>query len=297
MTGYLIAMLTQTGLYALLALSLNLQWGYTGLLNFGQVGFFACGAYAYAIIAGTLGWHPLAAFVAAMLVAAIIALPIGFASIRLRLPFYLAIATLGFSETVRAVLTNEAWLTNGTRGMAVRMFVAGLDPRTNQILMLVVVLVCVAVVFVVLERLGGSPFGRTIEAIRDNENAARSLGKDVAAYKIRVFMLGAAIAGGAGALNAVYVGYLVPDQFLPIITFYIWMAVVIGGSGSNRGMLVGAILLVFFLEGSRFVKDILPTALALSDARMAAVRYLVIGAALTLVPMYWPRGLWGRKGF
>ncbi|GEO87377.1 MULTISPECIES: branched-chain amino acid ABC transporter permease [Alphaproteobacteria] len=297
MTGYLLAMLTQTGLYALLALSLNLQWGYTGLLNFGQVGFFACGAYAYAITTGMLSWHPVAGFIAAVVAAALVAFPIGVASIRLRLPFYLAIATLGFSEMVRAVLTNESWLTNGTRGLPVRFFVPGLAPFSNQIVMLAIVVLAVAFVFILLERLGSSPFGRTIEAIRDNEDAARSLGKDVAFYKIKVFMLGAAIAGGAGALNAVYVGYLVPDQFLPIVTFYIWMAMVIGGSGSNRGAILGSALLVFFLEGSRFLKDFMPPELALSDARMAAVRYLAIGAILTLVPLYWPRGLLGRKGF
>lgn len=297
MTGYLMAMLTQTGLYALLALSLNLQWGYTGLLNFGQVGFFACGAYAYAIATGVLGWHPVAGFIVAVVVAALVAFPIGVASMRLRLPFYLAIATLGFSEVVRAVLTNESWLTNGTRGLPVRFFVPGLSPFSNQIVMLAIVVLAVIFVFILLERLGRSPFGRTIEAIRDNEDAARSLGKDVAFYKIKVFMLGAAIAGGAGALNAVYVGYLVPDQFLPIVTFYIWMAMVIGGSGSNRGAILGSALLVFFLEGSRFLKDFMPPELALSDARMAAVRYLAIGAILTLVPLYWPRGLWGRKGF
>ncbi|WP_454749053.1 branched-chain amino acid ABC transporter permease [Ciceribacter selenitireducens] len=297
MTGYLIAMLTQTGLYALLALSLNLQWGYAGLLNFGQIGFFACGAYGYAIVTGTLGWNPAIGFAAAMLVAALVALPIAFASVRLRQPFYLAIVTLGFSEVVRAILTNESWLTNGTRGLAVRFFVPGMAPFTNQILMLGSVLLAVVLVFLLLERLGSSPFGRTIEAIRDNEDAARSLGKDVAFYKIKVFMLGAAIAGAAGALSAVYVGYLVPDQFLPVVTFYIWMAMVIGGSGSNRGVILGSALLVFFLEGSRFLKDFLPADLDISDASIAAIRFLTIGVALTVVPLYWPRGIWGRKGF
>ncbi len=297
MTAYLVAMATQAGLYALLALSLNLQWGYAGLLNFGQVGFFACGAYAYGITAGIFGWHPALAVLAAVLAAMLAALPIGFASIRLRQPFYLAVVTLGFSEIVRAVITNESWLTNGTRGLAVRFFVPGTAAATNRLVMLALVLLAVALVFLLLERLGRSPFGRTVEAIRDNEDAARSLGKDVSRFKVRIFLLGAAIAGGAGALDAVYVGYLVPEQFLPIVTFYVWMAIVIGGPGSNRGAILGSALLVVFLEGSRFLKDVLPAGLAVSDATMAAVRFVAVGAVLTVMPLYRPRGLLGRESF
>jgi branched-chain amino acid transport system permease protein len=290
-------MATQAGIYALLALGLNLQWGYTGLLNFGLVGFFAMGAYAYALTTLTLGWPPLAGVAAAIVLGALVAYPMGLASIRLRVGFYLAIVTLGFSEVVRSVIVNEQWLTNGTRGLPVAMFFAGLTPFQNQLIMLATVLVCIVVVYFAFARLGAAPFGRTIEAIRDNEDAARSLGKPVAAFKIEVFMIGSAVAAGAGALNAVYVSYLVPDQFLPIITFYIWMAMIIGGSGSNRGVILGSVILVLFLEGSRFLKDVLPAEYLFSDARMAAFRFMMIGLALTIIPIYWPRGLWGRKEF
>jgi len=297
MTSYLIAMLTQAGIYALLALGLNLQWGYTGLLNFGVVGFFAMGSYAYALTTVMLGWPPLAGIAVAVTVGALVAYPLGLASIRLRVGFYLAIVTLGFSEVVRSIIVNEQWLTNGTRGIPVSMFFAGLTPLQNQLIMLAIVLVAIAVLYAVFERLGRSPFGRTIEAIRDNEDAARSLGKPVAAFKIEVFMIGSAVAAFAGALNAVYVSYLVPDQFLPIITFYIWMAMIIGGSGSNRGVVLGCAILVVFLEGSRFLKDVLPAEFMFSDARMAAFRFMMIGLALTVIPIYWPRGLLGRKEF
>lgn len=295
MTTYLIAIATQLGIYGLLALSLNLQWGFAGLLNFGIAGFFAAGAYAYAIAVTTFGWPVPIALAFAMLVGAIVAYPLGLASIRLRIGFYLAIATLGFAEVMRAVIVNEDWLTEGTRGLAVPMLFPGLSTGDNRIAMLVVVIVALGLVYLLLQRIGLSPFGRTLEAIRDNEDAARSLGKPVAGYKIKVFMLGAAIAGGAGALNASYVSFLVPDQFLPIITFNIWMAMIIGGSGSNRGVLLGVLILVTFLEGSRFLKDLVPPDIGLTDARIASLRLMVIGIALTVIPMNWPRGIWGRK--
>jgi branched-chain amino acid transport system permease protein len=297
MTAYLVSMLTEAGIYALLALSLNIQWGYTGLQNFGLVGFLAIGAYAYTLPVALLGWPPIAGILCAVVLGAAVAYPMGLASIRLRVGFYLAIVTLGLGEVVRSVIVNEQWLTQGTRGIAVPMMLPELSARANQYFMLVLVLCLIALVFFLFERLGKSPFGRTIEAIRDNEDAARSLGKSVAGFKIRVFMIGAALAAGAGALDAVYVGYLVPDQFLPIITFYIWMAVIIGGSGSNRGVVTGSLILVFFLEGSRFLKDLLPMGYAPSYAQMASLRLMAIGLALTLVPIYWPRGLWGRKEF
>lgn len=295
MTAYLIAMAVQAGLYALLALSLNLQWGYSGLLNFGVAGFVAVGAYAYAIAytVGDLGVVP--SILIAIVVGGIVAYPMGLASIRVRVGFYLAIVTLGFSEVVRSVIVNESWLTNGTRGMAVPRFFPGLSNEGNQLALLGIILAAVLVVYLVFQRIGRSPFGRTLEAIRDNEDAARSLGKPVAGFKIQVFIIGSAVAAGAGALTAVNVGFLVPDQFLPILTFNVWMAMIIGGSGSNKGVLLGSVLLVLFVEGSRFLKDILPEGVEISDAKLAALRLMIVGAALIIVPTYWPRGILGRK--
>jgi branched-chain amino acid transport system permease protein len=288
-------MAIQAGIYALLALSLNLQWGYTGLLNFGQVGFFALGAYGYALTTTSLGWPPALGVAVATLLGALAAYPLGLASIRLRVGFYLAIVTLGFGEIVRAVLVNEDWLTGGTRGIPIKRWFPALDPQSDKLATLAIILAALVLVLAIFERLGRSPFGRTIEAIRDNEDAARSLGKPVAGFKIEVFMLGAAVAGGAGALYAVSVNYLVPAQFVPLITFYIWMAMILGGSGSHRGVILGTVLLIFFLEGSRFLHDFLPDLPLLSQSRLSALRFMVVGLALILVPMYWPRGLWGRR--
>lgn len=295
MTAYLVAMGIQVGIYGLLALSLNLQWGYTGLLNFGQVAFFAAGAYGYAIATTTLGAPVVVGFAVAIASAVVIAFGLAWTSVRLTVTHYLAIVTLGASEILRAIITNEGWLTEGTRGIGVSRLVPGLDPATEKAVLLVCVLACVLLVYLVFERLGRAPFGRTIEAIRNNEAAALSIGKAVAWFKIKSFSLGAAVAGLAGAFFAIYSNFLVPDQFIPWVTFYIWMAMIIGGTGSHRGALVGAVLLVLFIEGSRFLKDILPIAAVLSDSRIAALRFIVVGLALILVPLYRPAGLLGRR--
>ena len=126
-------------------------------------------------------------------------------------------------------------------------------------------------------------------------DAARSLGKPVAGFKIQVFVIGSAVTAAAGALNAIFVNYLVPEQFLPIVSFYVWIALIIGGSGSNKGVILGSVILVLFLEGSRFLKDLLPADTGLTDDKIAALRFMAIGLALVVVPIWRPQGLWGRK--
>lgn len=291
MTAYLVAMLILVGIYALLALGLNLHWGYTGLINFGHVGFFAIGAYASALLTTRSGWPIYGGFAAAVLLAGASAYPLGLVSIRLR-GDYLAIVTLGFSEVIRAFLINEIWLTNGTNGISYipRPF-AELSGGTNEAIFCAFVLALLAAAFWMLQRLGKAPFGRTLEAIRENEEAVQSLGKNVASFKIRALVIGAAIAGAAGSLYAHYINFIVPDQFLPLVTFYVWMAVILGGSGSNRGVILGTLVLLVFLEGSRFAKDFMPF---ISDVKLAAIRFMVVGLGIILILLYRPQGIWGR---
>ena len=292
MIAYLTAMLILAGIFGILALGLNLQWGYTGLINFGHVGFFAVGAYASALATTKLGLPIPLGFALAVILAGISAYPLGLVSIRLKAD-YLAIVTLGFSEVVRAVLVNEIWLTNGTNGVSYipRPF-AWLSTGANEPAYLALVTVILIAAFLMIRRLGRSPFGRTLEAIRENEEAAMSLGKNVAGFKIRSFIIGAAFAGAAGAAYAHYINFVVPEQFLPLVTFYVWMAVILGGAGSNRGALVGAALLMVFLEGSRFIKDFIPF---ISDVKLAAMRFMVVGLVMILFILYRPQGLMGRK--
>jgi len=153
-----------------------------------------------------------------------------------------------------------------------------------------ITLVC-AVAALMLRRIARSPFGRVIEAIRDNEDALKALGKDPARFKIQVLALGAALAGVAGAFYGHYITYLSPDQFIPLVTFYVWMAMIMGGVGRVSGAVVGALLLMLFLEGTRFLRDFLPG--LVSEVEMASLRIGAVGLALILFTLFRPQGLVG----
>jgi branched-chain amino acid transport system permease protein len=291
MEAYLAAIATIALIYVLLSLGLTLHYGLTGLINFGHVGFFCIGAYAGAILSTKAGMPLIVGFVAAAVLAGVAAWPLGLVSLRLR-DDYFAIVTLGFSETVRLVVTSEQWLTNGVQGIpGIPRLFEGLGVGMPSALAILGVLLAVnAAAMLLFFRLVKSPFGRVIEAIRDNEEAVRALGKDPARFKIRVLVLGAALAGIAGAFYAHYIGYVVPDQFIPLVTFYVWMAIIMGGVGRISGAVVGTVLLMLFLEGSRFLRDIVPF---ISAVDMASVRIGAVGLALVLFTLYRPQGLMG----
>lgn len=291
MEAYLVAILIIASIYVLLSLGLTLHYGLTGLINFGHVGFFCIGAYAAAILSTYAQMPLIVGFVAAAILAGLMAWPIGLVSLRLR-DDYFAIVTLGFSETVRLVVTSERWLTNGVQGIpGIPRLFEGLGVGMPTALAVLGVLTAVnAVAVLIFFRLVKSPFGRMIEAIRDNEEAVRALGKDPARFKIQVLVLGAALAGISGAFYAHYIGYVVPDQFVPLITFYVWMAIIMGGVGRISGAVVGTGLLMLFLEGSRFLRDVMPF---ISAVDMASVRIGAVGLLLVLFTLYRPQGLMG----
>ncbi len=288
MTAYIMAVLIVVLIYLLLSFGLTLQYGLTGLINFGIVGFFAIGAYTSALLAMYGVPLPLS-FLAASIIGGISAWPIGWIALRLR-DDYFAIVTLGFSETVRLIIVNESWLTNGVRGIAdVPGLFQGYGPLVPLLTVALLLVVNIATV-VVLQRIVRSPFGRALEAVRDDETALMALGKSPSRFKIQVLIMGAALAGLAGAFYGHYVTYIVPDQFIPLTTFYIWMAVIIGGVGRISGAVVGTVLLMGMLEGSRFLRDLLPI---IPDTEMASVRIGLVGLLLILFMIYRPQGLLG----
>lgn len=291
MDAYLVAIAIIAAIYVLLTLGLTLQYGLTGLVNFGHVGFFAIGAYTSALLA-VQGVPLVVSFVAAALLAGLAAWPLGLVALRLR-DDYFAVVTLGFGETVRLAITSESWLTHGVQGVTgIPRSFAGLGVgMTGSLATLgAIALVCLAAA-IALRRITRSPFGRVIEAIRDNEEALKALGKDPARFKMQVLALGAALAGVAGAFYAHYITYLSPDQFLPLVTFYVWMAMIMGGVGRISGAVVGALLLMLFLEGTRFLRDIAPDAISAVD--MASLRIGAVGLALILFTIFRPQGLVG----
>jgi branched-chain amino acid transport system permease protein len=289
MEAYLVAIGIIALIYVILSLGLTLQYGLTGLINFGHVGFFAIGAYTSALLAFQ-GVPLVLCFAAAAALAGVAAWPIGLVSLRLR-DDYFAIVTLGFSEVVRIVITSEKWLTSGVQGLpGIPRLYEELGGFAAQLAVFATILAVTLVGIWMIRRIAKSPFGRLIEAIRDNEEAVQALGKDPARFKVQVLVVGAAFAGIAGAFYAHYITYIVPDQFIPLVTFYVWMAIIMGGVGRVSGAVVGSAILMLFLEGSRFLRDVLP---GVSEVDMASVRIGAVGLLLILFIMFRPQGLMG----
>ena len=292
MTAYLVAVGIVALIYMLLTIGLNLQYGYTGLINFGVVAFFAIGAYTSALL--TLhGWWLVPAFVVATILGALVAYPIGLLSLRLS-DEYLAVVTLGFSEVVRIVIQQEEWLTKGVQGLPGirRMFAFMGVGGYADVAILGVLVACNMAAIGLMLHLVRSPYGRLIQAIRDDEIAVEAMGKDPRRLKVQVFMLGAGVAGLAGAFYAHFITYLSPDQFLPLVTFYVWIAMIIGGTGRTTGAVAGSLLLLVFLEGSRFARDWVP---GVSEVQMASVRLALVGLGLILFTLYRPQGMMGSR--
>jgi branched-chain amino acid transport system permease protein len=295
MLAYAIAIATYAAFFMILALGLNLQWGMTGLVNFGVAGFYAIGAYASAIIATRGGWPPEFAILAAMVVTAAVGAVVGMLARRLR-EDYFAIVTLGFAELARLVILNEDWLTEGPRGlkMDARPFDFGFDQQTYAMVYLTVVMVVVAAIYLLCERLKCSPYGRVLRAIRADDVVTGVLGKNVFRFRVQVFAIGCGFMGVAGALYGHFVQNISPETFMPMISIFIWMSVIVGGYGNNRGLLVGAGFVMLILEGSRFLGDV--TTLV-STQQISSLRVILIGAILIIVLRYRPRGLMPEARF
>ncbi|SEU35730.1 branched-chain amino acid ABC transporter permease [Stigmatella erecta] len=287
MTGYLVTLTTLVAIASLTGLALNLQWGAAGMANFGLAGFYALSAYACGLVSVATG-SPLAGLGAALAVSFLASGLVALVSLRLE-EDYLAIVTLGFAELTRLVILNEGWLTQGALGLAgIPRPLQGLLPGDFlEFGFLALTLLVLLAVFLVLERLGRSPFGRALRAVREDDVVAATLGKRVLWLRVRAFALGGAITGLAGALHAFYYTYIDPSQFSSSITAYAFMAVIAGGRNSNRGLLLGAFTLMVLLEGTRFLKDAVPF---LDSTRLAALRLILIGGGLVALLIYRPQG-------
>lgn len=287
MTAYLIATLALVAISTIASLALNLQWGLGGLVNFGLFGFVMLGAYTCGLL-NVAGWPPLLAMAAAILVTGLASATVSLISIRLS-DDYLAIVSLGFAESLRLFISYEEWLTRGTLGVPgiMRPFAGWVPPSAADAVFLAFAVVCLAIVYAVFEILAQSPFGRTLRATREDPMVAEALGKNVLWLRLRAFGLGGAALGIAGSLHAFNYTYIDPTQFGPVITAYAFMAVIIGGRGSNTGVLLAGFTVVLLLEGSRFLID----AFGLLDgAQLAALRLFLVGVALVTILIFKPNG-------
>jgi len=305
---YAIALATMAGIYAVMALGLNLNWGVTGLFNVGVAGFFAIGAYTSAILTTQitdkhLGGYdmPIAVgLIGAMITSGIIAWGVGRICIRLRSD-YLAIATIGIAEIFRLILKNEMWATNGTRGIsnipkpmeALVQPYGPLPQLVGPISFLALVIAIVLVVYWLMERGRSSPWGRVMMAIRDNEPAARAAGKNVERLRIQAFVIGSMLMGLGGALNAHYFKFVGPELTDPLLTtFILWVMLIVGGSGNNKGAILGCFVIWILWSGTELL-----TLQASGDwaQRIPFMRMFLIGLVLQIVLQKFPGGLLPEK--
>jgi branched-chain amino acid transport system permease protein len=297
-------LLTFIAIYGLLALGLNVQWGFTGLFNAGIAGFFAVGAYGSAILTGAedpsrIGGFGLPApvgWAAAAVFAALIAWPIGKVCLRFRAD-YLAIATIGVAEIMRLVARSEGWLTGASSGISnlPRPFSSGVFTGSREAALmsnlayLAMAGAILALAYWLIERQLRAPWGRMMRAIRDNETAARAMGKAIEQRRLEAFMLGAALMGLGGAMFAHFNRAITPDAIDPMVaTFLVWIMLILGGSGNNRGALLGVAVVWSIWSASELLTDRLPLEYAI---QAKYVRIFIIGLGLQLVLRFRPEGL------
>lgn len=288
--------------YAIMCLGLNLQWGQTGLFNVGIAGFVAIGAYVSAILttpdtAGRLGGFglPMAVgWLGGALAAALVSYLVGRLTIRLRAD-YLAIATFGIAAAVQLCALNLEPVTGGPFGIGFipRPFAAQAgNPLLFSLLNLALLITVVLLLYFALERLVRSPWGRVLRAIREDETAALALGKSATRFRLQAFAIGGGIMGLAGAAQAHFIGFIAPENYLPMLTFQVWAMLIVGGSGNNRGAILGAVLVwgIWAVSAALIAAVFDPG----QQARAASLQIAFIGVAICAVLLLRPQGILGE---
>lgn len=286
---YLLHILVFAGIYVILAASLDLLAGHTGLLSIAHAAFYGLGAYTSALLTVKAGAPFLLGITAGMVVAGLLSLLVSLPSLRL-VDDYFVIATFAFQVILFSVFNNWNELTGGPTGIPgiPQPSVIGLQ-ITSHGGFLVAVGLCAALAYVVVWRLSTGPFGRVLHAIREDEVFAKSLGKNTVWSKVVVFAGSSALAALAGSLYAHYISYIDPTSFTVMESILIISMVIIGGAGSLWGPLIGAVVLVTLPELLRSVG--LPSSVA------ANLRQIIYGGLLVVMMMLRPQGLVGRYAF
>jgi branched-chain amino acid transport system permease protein len=286
------------GVLAIFTLGLQLNVGYTGIVNFGQAGFMAVGAYTVAILIEKESVPFLLTIPIAVLVAIAFGLVVGLPSLRLRADYF-AIATIAFAEAIRLTAQNARSLTGGNQG------IYGFDNEWDEISdsiegwleatvwsdpdqlfpLLLVVWASVGILTLGLYFLQRTPWGRVLRAIREDEDAARALGKNTFAYKLQSLAIASSLGAIAGLFLALSLRFVIPTEFLPTLTFLGYAALIAGGLASYPGVAAGALFLGVVYEAPRF----------LEVPNEESVRFILIGLILILLMAFRPQGAFGKR--
>jgi len=301
MTNWSVGFVTTIAIFGIVVLAMNVQWGYTGILNFGVVAFFMVGAYTSALLTlpPATGFSDyilglelpiLVGWAGGAVAGGVLALLVGLPTLRLRLDF-LAIATIGVAAILRTVASSADNLVNRGRGMngLPRLFNDLVDGSDYKWVLMGTTLITLALVYLLVRAVTASPWGRVLRAIRDNEATAQAAGKPTVRYRMQAFVLGGAIMGLAGAVYAHRVGSISPEAFSDLFgTFLPWTMLIVGGAGNNRGAVLGALVVGFFWFGTPLIQEDLPGSLG---NQVFVWRQFAIGLLVVVFILWLPKGL------
>jgi neutral amino acid transport system permease protein len=302
--------------FALLAIGINVQFGYAGLLNFGQIAFAMMGGFGIAISVSKWGLNFWVGVLVGIAAAVVLALLLGLPTLRLRAD-YLAIATIAAAEGLRLLFRSVSAtpVTNGTRGLSgfnsdfislapwntqQRYRILGTSWSGGELWVALVGWVMVALACLLVFLLMRSPWGRVLKSIREDEDAVRSLGKNVYVYKMQALVLGGVVGAFGGMFYAVGTGSAVPDQYQNANTFLAYAALILGGAARVLGPVVGSMILLFILQfadtGLRLLisNGVIPEDL-LSSTDVAQIRFILVGVGLMLLLIFRPQGIFGDR--
>jgi len=295
-TEFFVYLITIAGIWGILSLSLNLQYGVAGLVNLGHVVFFMLGAYTSTILVVIAGLPIVVGMAAGAAAAALFGMVMALPAANLKEDYW-AISTLAAAEIVRIIFLNtrlggsyvgEAFGVSGIpRPLRAWFDDHGYSLADYNLFYMALVLVCLAGAFALVSYLAATPFGRTLKALREGDDVPRALGKPVGSLRVRVMAVGGALAGLAGALFAHYNAFIAPEYFLPLETFIVWAMVILGGPGNFLGALVGTVIVQGLYNSTRFIAPLINV-----DAQvLGPLRMIAISIAIILVIMYMPRGI------
>ena len=286
---YLLHILILIGIYVILSVSLNLIVGYSGMLSIAHAAFYGVGAYVAALMAIEFHSPFLANIICAVILSGLLGALVGIPSLRIR-DDYFAIATFAFQVITFSIMNNWVSLTSGPMGLPgiPQPTLFGWEINNHIDFLLLVSILCVVTLWI-SHKIVSSPFGRVLKAIREDEVFAQAMGKNVASYKVLIFVIGAGMASVAGVMYAYYISFIDPTSFTIMESIFIISIVIIGGAGNIWGSVLGAAVLVILPEALRFLG--MPSSIA------ANMRQIIYGALLVIFMLFRPQGFIGEYSF